>query len=48
MKLIFFFIFNFQIFLVTDLLFAHIKREFCLIEGLEFKIDGKEAKMALE
>lgn len=37
-----------QIFLVTDLLFAFIKREFCLKNGFNIKIDGKDAKMALE
>jgi GPI-anchor transamidase subunit U len=37
-----------QIFLITDLFFAFIKREFCLKFGLKLKIDGKEAKMALE
>uniref|UniRef100_U5EXN7 Putative major facilitator superfamily permease n=1 Tax=Corethrella appendiculata TaxID=1370023 RepID=U5EXN7_9DIPT len=37
-----------QIFLITDLFFAFIKREFCLKHGLDIKIDGKDAKMGLE
>jgi phosphatidylinositol glycan class U len=37
-----------QIFLITDLFFAYVKREFCLKHGMEFKIDGKDARMALE
>lgn len=37
-----------QIFLVTDLLFAFIKREFCLKNGMTFKKNGKEARMTLE
>lgn len=37
-----------QIFLVTDLFFANIKRSFCLQHGMTFVLDGKEAKMALE
>lgn len=37
-----------QIFLVTDLLFAHVKRDFCLRNGLKVYIDGKEAKIILE
>lgn len=37
-----------QIFLVTDLLFAHVKREFCLKNGQKLFIDGKEAKIILE
>ncbi|XP_059613630.1 phosphatidylinositol glycan anchor biosynthesis class U protein [Phlebotomus argentipes] len=37
-----------QIFLVTDLLFAYIKRDFCLKNGLTFTKDGKEGKMTLE
>lgn len=37
-----------QIFLITDLFFANIKREFCLRNGLTFNLDGKEARLALE
>ncbi|XP_017467565.1 PREDICTED: phosphatidylinositol glycan anchor biosynthesis class U protein [Rhagoletis zephyria] len=37
-----------QIFLVTDLLFAHVKRDFCLRNGLKIYVDGKEAKIILE
>lgn len=37
-----------QIFLVTDLLFAYVKREFCLRNGQKIFIDGKEAKIVLE
>lgn len=37
-----------QIFLVTDLLFAYIKREYALVHGLPRTIDGKEAKLVLE
>ncbi|KAG8240226.1 hypothetical protein J437_LFUL004686 [Ladona fulva] len=37
-----------QIFLITDLLFAHIKREFSLRNGLKQEIDGKAAKLVLE
>lgn len=37
-----------QIFLVTDLYFAYIKREFCLRNGMQVTIDGKEARIALE
>uniref|UniRef100_A0A6B2EB08 Putative major facilitator superfamily permease n=1 Tax=Phlebotomus kandelakii TaxID=1109342 RepID=A0A6B2EB08_9DIPT len=37
-----------QIFLVTDLLFAFIKREFCLKHGITLRKDGKEARMTLE
>ncbi|EFA07117.1 phosphatidylinositol glycan anchor biosynthesis class U protein [Tribolium castaneum] len=37
-----------QIFLVTDILFAYLKREFCLNHGKERKIDGKDALLILE
>lgn len=37
-----------QIFLVTDLLFAYVKREFCLKFGQKVFFDGKEAKIILE
>lgn len=37
-----------QIFLITDLFFANIKRNFCLQHGMTFELDGNEAKMALE
>ncbi|KAL1377490.1 hypothetical protein pipiens_016219 [Culex pipiens pipiens] len=37
-----------QIFLVTDLYFAYIKREFCLRNGMQVTIDGKGARIALE
>ncbi|XP_071444560.1 phosphatidylinositol glycan anchor biosynthesis class U protein [Hetaerina americana] len=37
-----------QIFLITDLLFAYIKREFSLHNGLKQEIDGKAAKLVLE
>ncbi|CAK1601955.1 unnamed protein product [Parnassius mnemosyne] len=36
-----------QIFLVTDLLFAYIKREFTLKNGSSRQIDGKPAKLVL-
>ncbi|KAM7354719.1 phosphatidylinositol glycan anchor biosynthesis class U [Cochliomyia hominivorax] len=36
-----------QIFLVTDLLFAYVKREFCLFNGQKIIVDGKEAKIVL-
>jgi phosphatidylinositol glycan class U len=37
-----------QIFLVTDILFAYLKRQFCLKHGKERKIDGKDALLILE
>lgn len=37
-----------QIFLVTDILFAYIKREFALYHGLLREIDGKTTKLVLE
>lgn len=37
-----------QIFLITDILFAYIKREFALKHGLQRVIDGEEAKLVLE
>ncbi|XP_067002406.2 phosphatidylinositol glycan anchor biosynthesis class U protein [Anabrus simplex] len=37
-----------QIFLVTDILFAYIKREFSLYNGLRREINGKPAKLVLE
>ncbi|KAK9874010.1 hypothetical protein WA026_002363 [Henosepilachna vigintioctopunctata] len=37
-----------QIFLVTDILFVHIKREFCLYFGKKSRIGGKEAILVLE
>uniref|UniRef100_A0A1B6LCH5 Phosphatidylinositol glycan anchor biosynthesis class U protein n=1 Tax=Graphocephala atropunctata TaxID=36148 RepID=A0A1B6LCH5_9HEMI len=37
-----------QIFLITDILFAYIKREFALRNGLKRAIDGEEAKLVLE
>ncbi|XP_054278899.1 phosphatidylinositol glycan anchor biosynthesis class U protein-like [Macrosteles quadrilineatus] len=37
-----------QIFLITDILFAYIKREFALKNGLQRTIDGEEAKLILE
>ncbi|XP_055591959.1 phosphatidylinositol glycan anchor biosynthesis class U protein [Uranotaenia lowii] len=37
-----------QIFMITDLFFAYIKREFCLRNGMHITIDGKEARIALE
>lgn len=36
-----------QIFLITDLLFAYIKREFTLKHGSSRQIDGKPAKLVL-
>ncbi|CAG9796657.1 unnamed protein product [Diatraea saccharalis] len=36
-----------QIFLITDLLFAYIKREFTLKHGLSRQVDGKPAKLVL-
>ncbi|CAH0724811.1 unnamed protein product, partial [Brenthis ino] len=36
-----------QIFLITDLLFAYIKREFTLKHGSSRQIDGKSAKLVL-
>ncbi|XP_058448317.1 phosphatidylinositol glycan anchor biosynthesis class U protein [Malaya genurostris] len=37
-----------QIFLITDLFFAFIKRDFCLKNGMQVIIDGKEARITLE
>lgn len=37
-----------QIFLVTDILFAYIKREFSLQYGLQREVNGKTAKLVLE
>jgi len=37
-----------QIFLITDILFAYIKREFALIHGHVRKIDGKDVQLMLE
>ncbi|KAF7273946.1 hypothetical protein GWI33_013364 [Rhynchophorus ferrugineus] len=37
-----------QIFLVTDILFAHTKWEFALRHGKQAKIDGKDANLSLE
>ena len=37
-----------QIFLITDLFFAYLKREFCLKHGMQIMIDGKQATIALE
>ncbi|BFF93638.1 phosphatidylinositol glycan anchor biosynthesis class U protein [Drosophila madeirensis] len=37
-----------QIFLITDLLFAHVKREFCLYNGQKIMIDGEEARILLK
>ncbi|XP_023177512.2 phosphatidylinositol glycan anchor biosynthesis class U protein [Drosophila hydei] len=37
-----------QIFLITDLLFAHVKRVFCLYNGQRILIDGEEARILLE
>ncbi|XP_039495617.1 phosphatidylinositol glycan anchor biosynthesis class U protein [Drosophila santomea] len=37
-----------QIFLITDLLFAHVKREFCLFNGQKILIDGEEARIVLK
>ncbi|KAH8249700.1 hypothetical protein KR032_011517 [Drosophila birchii] len=37
-----------QIFLITDLLFAHVKREFCLFKGQKIWIDGVEARIVLK
>lgn len=37
-----------QIFLITDLLFAYIKREFTLKHGPSREIDGKPAKLVLQ
>uniref|UniRef100_A0A1A9UMZ6 Phosphatidylinositol glycan anchor biosynthesis class U protein n=1 Tax=Glossina austeni TaxID=7395 RepID=A0A1A9UMZ6_GLOAU len=36
-----------QIFLITDLLYAQVKREFCLYHGLKIVVDGKDAKIVL-
>lgn len=36
-----------QIFLITDVLFAYIKRDFTLKHGSSRKIDGKPAKLVL-
>lgn len=44
---IIFFFYYLQIFLVTDLLFAYVKREFCLFNGQKIIVDGKEAKIIL-
>ncbi|XP_021925495.1 phosphatidylinositol glycan anchor biosynthesis class U protein isoform X2 [Zootermopsis nevadensis] len=37
-----------QIFLVTDILFAYIKREFSLFHGLHREVNGKTTKLVLE
>ncbi|XP_063216550.1 phosphatidylinositol glycan anchor biosynthesis class U protein isoform X2 [Bacillus rossius redtenbacheri] len=37
-----------QIFLITDILFAYIKREFSLYHGLRRELNGKPAKLVLE
>ncbi|XP_030380525.1 phosphatidylinositol glycan anchor biosynthesis class U protein [Scaptodrosophila lebanonensis] len=37
-----------QIFLITDLLFAHVKHEFCLYNGQKIIINGEEARILLE
>ncbi|KAE9543022.1 hypothetical protein AGLY_002933 [Aphis glycines] len=37
-----------QIFLITDLLFAYIKREFALKHGMKRMINGKEARLMLD
>lgn len=37
-----------EIFLITDILFAYIKREFTLGNGLLRKVDGKDAQLMLE
>ncbi|EDW78127.1 uncharacterized protein Dwil_GK24175 [Drosophila willistoni] len=37
-----------QIFLITDLLFAQVKRQFCLYNGQKIMIDGEEARIILE
>ncbi|XP_037957745.1 phosphatidylinositol glycan anchor biosynthesis class U protein [Teleopsis dalmanni] len=37
-----------QIFLITDLLFAYVKRQFCLYNGQDVYIDGVEANIKLE
>ncbi|XP_028156158.1 phosphatidylinositol glycan anchor biosynthesis class U protein [Ostrinia nubilalis] len=37
-----------QIFLITDLLFAYIKREFTLKHGSSRQVDGKPAKLVLQ
>ncbi|XP_059477372.1 phosphatidylinositol glycan anchor biosynthesis class U protein [Neocloeon triangulifer] len=37
-----------QIFLITDILFAHIKREFTLVNGTKRELNGKPAKLVLE
>ncbi|XP_017152144.1 phosphatidylinositol glycan anchor biosynthesis class U protein [Drosophila miranda] len=37
-----------QIFLITDLLFAHVKRQFCLYNGQKIMIDGEEARILLK
>lgn len=37
-----------QIFLITDILFAYIKREFTLYCGHVRKIDGQDAQLMLE
>lgn len=38
----------FQIFLITDILFAHIKRQFSLNNGMLREYKGKPAKLVLE
>ncbi|XP_053401717.1 phosphatidylinositol glycan anchor biosynthesis class U protein-like [Mercenaria mercenaria] len=37
-----------QIFLITDLLFAYLRREFDLKNGIKHKIDGKDAQVILD
>ena len=37
-----------QIFLLTDILFASVKREFALRHGLDSQVSGNKAKLLLE
>lgn len=37
-----------QIFLITDVLFAQVKREFCMINGKKREINGEEALLTLK
>ena len=47
-KILRIFFFFFQIFLVTDLLFGHVKRQHLLVHGSSMKIDGEPARLSLE
>lgn len=48
MLILILFIVKKQIFLVTDLLFAHVKREYHLIHGSKMEVDGIPARLILQ